>query len=180
MEHVIVEAFCSCAIDYYVRHCQHLEEIRAGVKMLQKNTGVSQRTQFSCRLRPINEERRDISRASTISIKGILIQLTSRQRNYLQQQPHPLVLFGCRSQKTFSIQCNQAKVGVVGCPYAHSTGTRGLGSVENGLTIEEDVVESVGLAITSVAKDGENLDTCHVPAAKSFYKLRLTTDLMQK
>ena len=30
MEHVVVEAFSSCAIDYNIRHCQYLEERRVG------------------------------------------------------------------------------------------------------------------------------------------------------
>lgn len=39
------------------------------------------------------------------------------------------------------------------------------------------MVEGVGLAIASVAKDGEDLDSCHLPAAESVHKLRLTADL---
>lgn len=26
LEHVVVEALCPCTIDYYIRHCQYLEE----------------------------------------------------------------------------------------------------------------------------------------------------------
>lgn len=39
------------------------------------------------------------------------------------------------------------------------------------------MIEGVGLAIAGVAKDGEDLDSCGVPAAESVHKLRLVADL---
>lgn len=38
VEHVIVEAFSSCTINYNIRHCQYLEERRVGVYI--EKTGV--------------------------------------------------------------------------------------------------------------------------------------------
>lgn len=39
------------------------------------------------------------------------------------------------------------------------------------------MVERVGLAITGVAKDGDDLDSCHVPTAEFVHKLRLIAHL---
>lgn len=85
----------------------------------------------------------------------------------------------CGSQEAFCIQGDQAERGVVSGPHSHRTGAGGFGGEEHTLTAKEDVVERVGLAIASVAKDGDDLHTRHIRTAETVQKLRLVTDLRE-
>lgn len=144
-EHVIVEAFCPRAIDYYVGHGQHLEGQRKRKRM---------EASFDC-FGPV----------------------PTPSHHYLQQKPHSLILTGCRSQKSLRVQGNQTQVGVVRRPHAHCAGAGGLGRVEHLPSPKQNAVQSVGLAVSGVAKDREDLDSCHIPTTKFVHKIRLAADL---
>jgi len=95
---------------------------------------------------------------------------------YLEQQPHPLVLIGGRTQQPLRVEGQQAEGGVVGSPHPHGAGAGRLGGVEHRIAPEEDVVEGVGLAVARVAKDGEDFHLA-VPAAEPLQELTLAMNL---
>lgn len=99
---------------------------------------------------------------------------------YLQKETHSLVLIGRCSQETLRIQGDQAQRGVVRGPHAHGAGAGRLGGVEHALAPEQDVVERVGLAIASVAEDGEHLDPGDVRAAEPLHKVGLLVHLEEE
>ena len=100
-----------------------------------------------------------------------------RWHHYLEQQPHPLVLIGCGPQQALGIQGDQVEGGVISSPDTNGAGVGRLGGVEDALPSKQDVVEGVGLAVSGVAEDGQDLDSCHLAAAQPLQELCFITHL---
>lgn len=107
----------------------------------------------------------------------VLFNHPASSQYYLKQKSHSLILSGCSPQKSLSIKGNQTEVGIICSPHSHRAGAGRLGCVEHVFTPKQDVVESVGLAISSVAKDREDLDSSHISTTKFLHKIRLIADL---
>lgn len=99
------------------------------------------------------------------------VMAAKNHKSHLEQKPHSLVLIGCSSQQALRIQSDEAEVGVEGGPHPHGAGAGRLGGVEDSPAIKQDVVEGVGLPISSVAKDGKDLNASDVATAESVHEV---------
>lgn len=80
-----------------------------------------------------------------------------RDGKHLQQETGSLALFGAVPKQPLGIDDYDFMEGVEGCPHTNSTGLLCGRRLENFSAHEECVIQGVGFALPSVAKDGHHL-----------------------
>lgn len=80
-----------------------------------------------------------------------------RDRKHFEQEPCPLALLGAVSKQPLCVDDHQLVDGVKGCPHTHCAGLLCGRGLENLPPHKEGVVQSVGFALSCVAKDGHDL-----------------------
>lgn len=91
---------------------------------------------------------------------------------HLEQEAGPLALLGAVAQQALRVHHHHVADGVEGGPHAHRARLLRGGRFEHLPAREEGVVEGVGLALASVAKDGHHLKQLAGVAAQTLYEGR--------